>query len=148
MVVSIKFESNQDYQTDAITAVTGLFKGVSRGSLGQLVSASQNVDGVEKELFQDVVYGNRIPGSIEFAELVKEIGKLPEVTNNYKNKIEALFIANMFRTADERITESEFDSFTSSPAHIIGQVKGSIDRFKTLPDPAEIFINNNISIVV
>lgn len=71
MVVSIKFESNQDYQTDAINAVTGLFKGVGRGGLGSLMFTGQQIDGSEKELFQDVVYGNRLPESDGFAELVK-----------------------------------------------------------------------------
>ena len=71
MVVSIKFESNQDYQTDAINAVTGLFKGVGRGGLGSLMFTGQQIDGSEKELFQDVVYGNRLPDSDGFAELVK-----------------------------------------------------------------------------
>ena len=72
MTVSIKFESNQDYQTEAIEAVTGLFTGIGSGRLGQLVGAGQPGGEQEDVLFQDVVYGNRMPGSIEFAELVQD----------------------------------------------------------------------------
>ena len=72
MAVSIKFESNQEYQTEAIEAVTGLFTGIGRGSLGQLVGAGLPSEEQEGALFQDVVYGNRMLGSIEFAELVQD----------------------------------------------------------------------------
>jgi len=71
MVVGIKFESNQDYQTEAITAVTGIFTGVDRGSLGQVVGLGVNVGNDSTELFQDVVYGNRLPVSSELTELVQ-----------------------------------------------------------------------------
>ena len=71
MVVSIKFESNQDYQTEAITAVTGIFAGVDSGSLGQVIGLGINVGNDSTELFQDVVYGNRLPVSSELTDLVQ-----------------------------------------------------------------------------
>ena len=71
MVVSIKFESNQDYQTEAITAVTGIFAGVESGSLGQVIGLGINVGNDSTELFQDVVYGNRLPVSSELTDLVQ-----------------------------------------------------------------------------
>ena len=71
MTVQIKFESNQDYQTEAIEAVTDLFQGLQRGSLGQLTGSNHHLVDEESSLFQDLVFANRIPGSIEFAELVQ-----------------------------------------------------------------------------
>lgn len=71
MAIEIKFESNQDYQTEAIESVTGLFQGVDQGSLGSMIGASQQVVEEGDVLFQDLVYANYIPGSIEFAELVQ-----------------------------------------------------------------------------
>jgi type III restriction enzyme len=71
MTVQIKFESNQGYQTEAIEAVTDIFAGLQPGSLGQLVGASHHVVDEQNSLFQDLVFANRIPGSIEFAELVQ-----------------------------------------------------------------------------
>ena len=71
MTVQIKFESNQDYQAEAIEAVTGLFAGLQPRSLGQLVGASHQLVDDQNSLFQDLVFANMIPGSIEFAEMVQ-----------------------------------------------------------------------------
>ena len=72
MAVQIKFESNQDYQNEAIEAVTELFRGLPRGSLGQMVGSGHQLLKEVDSLFQDSIYANRIPASIEFAELVQD----------------------------------------------------------------------------
>ena len=71
MTVQIKFESNQNYQTEAIEAVTELFKGLQRGSLGQFTGTSHQLVDEQNSLFKDLIFANRIPGSIEFVELVQ-----------------------------------------------------------------------------
>jgi type III restriction enzyme len=71
MTVNIKFESNQGYQEEAITSVTQLFAGVDQGSLGQAIVIGEQIEQDSSELFQDVIYGNQLPRSSNFAELVQ-----------------------------------------------------------------------------
>ena len=71
MTVNIKFESNQGYQEEAITSVTQLFAGVDQGSLGQAIVIGDQIEQDSSELFQDVIYGNQLPRSSNFAELVQ-----------------------------------------------------------------------------
>ena len=86
MSVQIKFESNQDYQTEAIESVTGLFEGAPKGSLGALASSSHSVVEGEDSWYQDLVYSNRLPASIEFAELVQaNLRKIQDRTRTSSN---------------------------------------------------------------
>ncbi|MCX6403712.1 MAG: DEAD/DEAH box helicase family protein, partial [Actinobacteria bacterium] len=90
MSVNIKFESNQDYQTEAIEAVTGLFEGLAQGSLGSMVGASHQVVGDGDMLIQDLVHANYIPGSIEFAELVQ--ANIRDVQSRKRNSFNDEFV--------------------------------------------------------
>ena len=86
MSVEIKFESNQDYQTEAIESVTGLFEGAPKGSLGVLASSNHSVVAGEDSWYQDLVHSNRLPGSIEFAELVQSnLRKIQDRTRTSSN---------------------------------------------------------------
>jgi len=72
MTVEIKFESNQDYQTEAIESVIDLFKGIGEGTLGNMVAGGNGLKNEETVLFQDLVYANLIPSDPAFADLVQE----------------------------------------------------------------------------
>lgn len=86
MSVQIKFESNQNYQTEAIEAVTSLFEGSPKGSLGNLASASHSLVSGEDSWYQDLVYANRVPASLEFVQLVQSnLRKIQDRTRSSEN---------------------------------------------------------------
>lgn len=63
MVISIKFDANQQYQRDAIDAVVELFAGQESGQQG-FTSVDLSSDGM-LEGFQDVVFGNSLELALE-----------------------------------------------------------------------------------
>jgi type III restriction enzyme len=106
MAVEIKFESNQDYQTEAIEAVIGLFDGLGKGSLGQVAGANHQVVEEGDALFQDLVYANYIPGSIEFADLVKE--NIQKVQSRKRNSFNDEFVPIVPESMRKDFVEGEF----------------------------------------
>ena len=106
MSVEIKFESNQDYQAEAIEAVTQLFEGLAQGSLGSMVGAGHQVVEDGDMLIQDLVYANYIPRSIEFAELVQT--NIRSVQSRKRNSFNDEYVSIVPESMWKDFVEGEF----------------------------------------